>query len=230
MKHLFTACCFLSLVCPAAFLRAESAAAILSRMDQAAPNFQAMSANIQLTTWVAIIGDKTVEDGTLVMQRVRKDGSVRAILDFSHQKDASANRVIAILGNIVRMVYPNAKTYQDIDVGKKSDALQQFLLLGFGSSGKELAQSYDVTVEGAENVGGQDTTKLLLVPKTASIKNKLLKIEMWIPANAAYPIQQRFYEPADNYRIAAYRAINLKPDIKGKQLDFKPPKDFKKSS
>jgi outer membrane lipoprotein-sorting protein len=198
-------------------------------MDQAAPGFQAMSANIRLTTYVAVITDTTVEDGTLVMQRL-KNGSVRAVLDFSHQKDASANRIIGFLGNIVRMLYPNAKTYQDYDVGKKSDVLQQFLLLGFGSSGKELAQSYDVTAEGTENVGGQDTTKLLLVPKTPTVKDRLLKIEMWIPANAAYPIQQRFYEPANNYRIASYSGINFKPAIKGKQLDLKIPSDYRKSS
>jgi outer membrane lipoprotein-sorting protein len=228
MKHLFAVCCFLSLLLPAQALHAESKEAILSRMDQAAPAFQAMSADIHLTTFVAVIKDTTEESGTLVMQRV-KNGSVRAILDFSQQKDKSASRIIGIMGSTVLMVYPNAKTYQEINIGNKSDLLQQFLLLGFGSSGKELAQSYDITAEGTEKLAGQDTTKLMLVPKTASVKERLVKVEIWIPANAAYPIQQRFYEPADNYRIAAYSAVNLKPAIKGKQLQLKPPAGYKKS-
>jgi outer membrane lipoprotein-sorting protein len=227
MKHLFTACCFLFLMSAQA-LHAETKEAILSRMDQAAPDFKAMSANIRLTTFVAVIKDTTDESGTLVMQRV-KNGSVRAILDFSHQADKSASRIIGILGNTVLMVYPNAKTYQEINIGKKSDLLQQFLLLGFGSSGKELAQSYDITAEGTESLAGQDTTKLMLVPKAASVKERLVKVEIWIPQKAAYPIQQRFYEPADNYRIAAYSSVNLKPAIKGKQLELKPPPGYKLS-
>ena len=191
-----------------------------------------MSANVRMTTYVSVISDKTVEDGTLLMQRLKKNGTVRAILDFSHQKEASANRLIAFLGNIIRIYYPNANTYQDYDVGKNSDALNQFLLLGFGSSGKELAQGYDISAAGTETLGGQDTTKLVLVPKTASVKEKLAKIEMWIPANSAYPIQQEFYEPppSGNYRIVTYSEMNLKPAIKGKQLDFKPPAGATKSS
>jgi outer membrane lipoprotein-sorting protein len=212
---------------PAAVLHAESAAAILSRMDEAAAAFSAMSADVRLTTYNATIDDKTVENGTLIMQRLKKNGSVRAILDFSHEKDA---RVIAFLGNIVRMYYPKTQFYQDYDFGKNSNVLQQFLLLGFGSSGKELAEGYDITAEGAENIGGQDTTKLLLIPKLASVKEKLLKIEMWIPANAAYPVQQRFYQPANNYLLATYTGINFKPAISGKQLDFKPPHGAKKGS
>jgi outer membrane lipoprotein-sorting protein len=227
MKHLFTACCFLSLVLPAAVLQAESAAAILSRMDQAAPGFQAMSANVRLTTYTATIDDKTVEDGTLVMQRLKKNGSVRAILDFRQQKDA---RVIAFLGNIVRMYWPKTQFYQDYDFGKNNNLMDQLLLLGFGSSGKELAAGYDITAEGTENLGGQDTTKLLLIPKSASVKEKLLKIEIWIPAHAAYQIQQRFYQPANNYLLAVYNGIDFKPVIKGKQLDFKPPPGAKKGS
>ena len=228
MKHLFTVCGFLSLLLPAQALHAESKETILSRMDQAAPGFQAMSANIRLTTYVAVINDTTDEQGTLVMQRV-KNGSVRAILDFSQQKDKSASRIIGIMGSTVLMVYPNAKTYQEIDIGKKSDLLQQFLLLGFGSSGKELAESYDITAAGEESLAGQETTKLLLVPKTASVRERLVKVEIWIPAKAAYPIQQRFYEPANNYRIAAYSQVNLKPAIKGKQLQLKPPAGYKRS-
>src|SRR5882757_10223065 len=80
---------------------AESVDSILSRMDQAAPLFHGVSADIHMFTWTAILGDKTEEDGTLQMQR--KKGIFRAIIDFSGQDDA---REIAFLGNIIRMYYP----------------------------------------------------------------------------------------------------------------------------
>src|SRR3954454_22611292 len=82
-------------------LPAESVDSILSRMDQAAPLFHGVSADIHMITYTAIIGDKTDENGTLKMQR--KAGTVRAIIDFSGQTDA---REIAFLSNIIRMYYP----------------------------------------------------------------------------------------------------------------------------
>jgi len=137
-----------------------------------------VSADIQMVTYTAIIGDTTQETGTFKMQR--KGSVFRAIIDFSGQNDA---REIAFLGNIIRMYYPKLKMYQDYDVGKNGDVLNQFLLLGFGSSGKELAQSYEISAAGTEKVSGTDTTKLLLLPKSAGVKEHLSKIEMWIPVS-----------------------------------------------
>ena len=204
-------------------LPAESVDSILSRMDQAAPIFHGVSADIQMVTYTAIIGDTTQETGTFKMQR--KGIVFRAIIDFSGQNDA---REIAFLGNIIRMYYPKLKMYQDYDVGKNGDVLNQFLLLGFGSSGKELAQSYEISAAGTEKVSGTDTTKLLLLPKSAGVKEHLSKIEMWIPGNAAYPIQQQFYEPTNgNYRRVTYTNVKLNPSFKG-NLELKLPSGVKR--
>ena len=220
MKNLLLALCLLRLAVDS---RAESVDAILARMDQAAPNFHAMSADVQMVTYTAILSDKTTETGTLKMQRL-KGNDVRAIIDFSAETDA---RVIAFLGKIVRIYYPKLKTYQDYEVGKNTQVLNQFLLLGFGSSGKELARSYDITCEGSEDVGGQTTTKLLLVPKDPKVKERLTKVEMWIPKDAAYPLQQQFYEPSGNYRKVTYSNIQLNPPMTG-TLELKLPPGAKK--
>lgn len=220
MRKLLTALC---LSACAAGAYAQSVDAVLTRMDQAAPRFRAMQSDVQMTTYTAIIGDKTVEHGTLKMQRL-KPGEVRAIIDFSNQTDA---REIAFLGKIIRIYYPNLKTYQDYDVGKNTDILNQFLLLGFGSSGKELSQSYAITQDGTEKVAGQDTTKLLLVPNDPKVKERLSKIEMWVPNDAAYPIQQQFFEPSGNYRIVTYSNVKINPPMKG-TLELKLPSGAKK--
>ena len=220
MKILSVGLCLLAFT---AASKAQSVDAVLARMDQAAPGFRGMTADVQMKTFTAILSDTTAENGTLKMQRL-KTGDVRAIIDFSKQTDA---REIAFLGSIVRIYYPNLKAYQDYEVGKNSDVLNQFLLLGFGSSGKQLAQSYQITMEGPEKVAGQDTTKLLLIPKDQKVKEHLAKIEMWIPGDAAYPIQQQFYEPSGNYRIVTYGNIKINPPIHG-VLELKLPKGVKK--
>ena len=222
MKTLLPICCALAV---AMVVRAESVESILSRMDKAAPQFRGVTADVRMVTYTAIISDKTEESGVLKMQR--KTGAVRAIIDFSGQSDA---REIAFLGNVVSIYYPNLKMVQDYDVGKNSDVLNQYLLLGFGSSGKELAQAYDISVQSTENVAGVNATKLLLLPKNDSVKTRLSKIEMWIPGgDAAYPIQQQFYEPSGNYRQVTYGNVKLNPSIKG-NLELKLPSGVKRRS
>jgi outer membrane lipoprotein-sorting protein len=215
MKSLLLALCLFALGSDS---RPESVDAILARMDQAAPNFHAISADVQMVTFTAILSDKVTEKGTLKMQRL-KSNDVRAIIDFSAQTDA---RVIAFLGKIVRIYYPNLKSYQDYEVGKNTQVLNQYLLLGFGSSGKDLARSYEITPQGSEDVSGRATTKLLLVPKDAKVKERLTKIQVWIPNDAAYPVQQQFYEPSGNYRTVTYSNIQLNPPITG-TLELKIP-------
>lgn len=204
-------------------LQAQSVDAVLARMDQAAPVFRGMTADVEMKTYTAILSDTTTERGTLKMQRL-KSGEVRAIIDFSAQQDA---RVIAFLGKIVRIYYPKLPAYQDYAVGKNTDVLNQFLLLGFGSSGKQLAQSYQITMEGSEKLAGRDTTKLLLMPNDPKVKEHLTKIEMWVPNDAAYPIQQQFYEPSGNYRIVSYTNVKINPPMHG-VLELKMPSGVKR--
>jgi outer membrane lipoprotein-sorting protein len=132
-----------------------------------------------------------------------------------------------LFNDTVRFYYPKLKLYQDIDVGKSSDVMNQFLLLGFGSSGKELMENYEITSEGSETVAGQETTKLMLEPRSAHAKETLIKVDVWIPQGVAYPIQQQFFKPSGNYVTVLYSHIKLNPPIKG-TLEFKLPAGTKK--
>jgi outer membrane lipoprotein-sorting protein len=199
--------------------------AILGGMDAASTTFRGVAANLQMTTYTAVIDEKTVENGTLQMQR-KKDGEVRAIIDFTAQKGA---REIGFLGSNIRIYYPNLNTYQDYEIGKNASVLNQFLLLGFGSSGKDLAQNYTITVAGQQQIEGRDATELSLVPKDPQVKEKLSKVEMWIPVNSAYPIQQQFFEPSGNYRIVTYSNEKINPPMK-RALELKLAPGAKKQS
>ena len=108
----------------------------------------------------------------------------------------------------------------------------QLLLLGFGSSGTELAQAYDIKYAGAEKVGTRPASKLELVPKDPNVLAKIAKVDLWIPDDVGYPIQQQFFDPQPdastpgNWRKVTYTNINLKPAITG-TLEFKLPKGAK---
>jgi outer membrane lipoprotein-sorting protein len=193
--------------------------AILARMDRAAPTFHSMTANVDMVEYQKILNDSTSDSGNLKMQRKGKD--VRAVVTFR-------DRWIGFLGKNVRVYFPNTNSYTDYDAGKNSDVVNQFLLLGFGSSGKELAQSYDISLAGNENLAGQNVAKLILIPKDPEVKNRLIKIAVWIPEDGANPIQQQFYEPSGNWRKVTYSNVVVNPPNLTGTLEMKLPPGAKK--
>jgi outer membrane lipoprotein-sorting protein len=199
----------------------ESLSAILARMDQAAPSFKGVTANLVLVNYTAILGDTTTERGTLKMQRW-KPTDVRAIIDFSALPENA--RVVSFQGKALKIYYPNTREVQEYPVGKNADVLNQFLLLGFGSSGKDLQANYVISENGSETIAGKSTTKLKLVPKDADLKSKLSEVELWIPPDATYPLQQKFSESkaSGNYRQVTYSNVQLNPQMTG-PLEFKIP-------
>ncbi len=216
MKSLLPAFCLLAF---SSLSPAQTVDAVLARMDQQAPSFHAMFANVKMVEYNSLLTSSTVETGTLRMQRL-KPGDVRAILAFSGPD--TDPRTLAFLGKKLLIYYPALKAYNDIDIGKQGSALNQFLLLGFGSSGKELAKSYAIQFEGIEKLAGRDTSKLLLDPKDSHVKQALQKVEIWVPNDSANPVQQQFYEPNGNYRKVTYTDIKVNPQIEG-QLELKLP-------
>ena len=220
MNRLFLA---LTLLVCASRLWADSLEAILSRMDVEASAFHGMSADVTMLTFTQILSDKTTEDGTMKMQRL-KPKDIRALIELSSGSD---KRVLFFTGSKVRIYYPGLNTYQDYDMGKKGDLLNQYLLLGFGSSGKELSASYKISLEGTEPVEGKPASKLQLIPRDNHVLEHLNKVFVWIPEGGAYPVQQQFHEPSGNYRLVTYRGFQLNPSFGKGTLEFKMPSGAK---
>lgn len=204
MKSL-SVCLLLCLALSAPAVKAETSEAILTRMDKAAPSFTGVTADLKMTMFTKILGDSTVESGTLKMQRV-KQNDTRAVVDFSEQSDA---RILSFESKTVRIFYPKLNQYTEVAMGKNGNLLNQFLLLGFGSSGTALAANYTITNEGGEKVGSAATTKLMLTPKTPEVRERIDKVSIWIPEGATYPVQQQFFEPSGNYRLVVYSKVAL---------------------
>ena len=166
-----------------------------------------MTADLKMVTYTKILDDKTTEAGTVTMQRINKKDT-RAVIEFSGE----AARTLTLQGRTVRIYYPNLKQYQDYDVGKTVN-VNQFLLLGFGSSGKELSANYNIQSGGTEKIAGTETTKLVLTPKDKKAQEHLKVAEIWVPNSSADPIQQRFTEPSGNYRLVTYSKIAINPPL-----------------
>lgn len=213
------------LLCWTCTIHAQNLDAVLARLDATAPGFHGLEADVQMLTYTSVIDDRTTETGHLQMQKLKPE-DLRAVIAF---KGANQARTLALMGKKITIYYPVLNSYQTVSLGDKGQLANQLLLLGFGSSGSELAENYDVRLAGSEVVQGQDTDKLELTPRDKSVREHLAKVDLWIPVKAGYPVQQQFFDPPStgNWRKVTYSNINLQPTLKG-TLEFKLPKDATK--
>lgn len=194
---------------------------VLASMDQAAAAFHDMSADLKRLDHTAVIDDTSEETGKVWMKR--SGHAVRMLIDFT----APDPRKVAFAGRKVEVYYPKINTVQVYELGKYRNLIDQFLLLGFGSSGKELRKNYAVRVTGDAKVGGEDVTRLELVPNSASAREHLQKVELWV-AGGGYPLQQKFYRPSGDYTLIIYSDLKLNPGLPDTALQLNLPSGVKR--
>ena len=74
---------------------------------------------------------------------------------------------------------------------KDRAAVESFMVLGFGGSGKDMLKSFDVKYINAEKLNGIDTAKLELVPKSVKGRNMFTDhIWLWVDTSRGVSVQQ----------------------------------------
>jgi outer membrane lipoprotein-sorting protein len=106
--------------------------------------------------------------------------------------------------------------------------VDQFLLLGFGATGKEVASNYNVKHLGEETIDGQKTVHLELVPKSKKTLDNLRKVELWMAESGSYPVRQKFYQPSGDSTTVTYTDVKLNPALKDEALALKLPAGVKR--
>lgn len=104
---------------------------VLAKLDQAAPKFSTMSAGVSQSNYTKVLDETTTETGQISL---KKSGprDLAVLIDFTKPNP----RTIAFRGRKAEIYYPKLKTVQEYDLGKRTDLLNQFLLVGFGTTGR----------------------------------------------------------------------------------------------
>jgi len=194
---------------------------VLAAMDKAAASFSDMSAKLTRVDYTAVINDTTKESGVVRMKRVGSR-EIRMRIDFGEPDP----RTVIFEKATIQIYYPKIQTVQVYNLGKQRSLVDQFLLLGFGSSGTELARNYSLKVTGEEQIAGEAATRLELVPKAASVREYIEKAELWISAGG-YPLRQRFDRPSGDYTLITYSDVQINTKMPDEALKLKLPKGVK---
>jgi len=200
----------------------ETLADVLGRMDQTAHEFTSVSARMKRMQYTAVIDEKSTSEGVIRLKRSPK--GTLGVIEFQGDEQ----RTVFISGKTAQIFYPKANSVEIYDTSKYVSNIDQFLLLGFGTSSAELRHSYDLKVLGTETVGGAAATHLELIPKSAEVKNLISKIDLWIPEGQSTPVQEKVTEPSKNYELVNYSEIKVNPGLPDSAFQLKLPSSVKK--
>jgi outer membrane lipoprotein-sorting protein len=159
---------------------------VLLRVDQAAQKFRSVSTAVREIHYSGLFDETKVEEGTFKMRKLAKTGAV-LLIDFTGRD----RRSILIASNQLKIYHPKANSVDVYNIGKTVKSVDQFLLVGFGTSNAELQRTYHVSLGGSETIGATKTTRIELRPQKAETQTLINTIELWIPDGQGTPVQEK---------------------------------------
>ncbi|MFI5102546.1 MAG: outer membrane lipoprotein carrier protein LolA [Terriglobales bacterium] len=176
---------------------------VLARMDDAARTFKTTEAKVVWDQYQKVIDETETEKGKIYFRR--EGGEIQMAADFVEPD----KKYVIYSGGKVQVYQPKIDQVNEYSAGKNRADVESFLVLGFGGSGRDLFKSYVLRLVAKETVGGIAADKLELIPKSDRLRNNIARILLWIDPAKGVSVQQQFFEPGGNYRLAKYSDIQI---------------------
>jgi outer membrane lipoprotein-sorting protein len=177
---------------------------VVAHLDAAAKDFHSLSADIERTKVTVVVNDRSTETGNILVR------GEKMVLDMK----APDARTVLRTGDTLYLYTPGLKRVEEYDIAKNRELVDQLLLLGFGTSGKELQSAYLISVGAETNIDNVKTIELDLDPKTDAVRKQISKIQIWLDVVTWLPVQQQFVEAGSgDYSIVKYSKIVRNPSI-----------------
>jgi outer membrane lipoprotein-sorting protein len=173
---------------------------VLKQLDREAREFQSLTADVERTKVTVVVNDHSTESGQM---EIRRDNKMR--IDLTSPDP----RTILRDGDHLYVFNPKINRVEEYDLSKHRALVDQFLLLGFGTSGENLTASYSITLQGEEMLGNEKVVHLELTPKSQDVRSEISKIGLWMDEATWLPAQQQFFETGSgDYFVIRYTNVN----------------------
>jgi outer membrane lipoprotein-sorting protein len=178
---------------------------LLKQLDSESKSFHSLSANVERTKVTVVVNDRSTETGQIWVR-----GDDKMLLELAPPD----GRVILRDGGKLFVYNPKVKRVEEYDLGKHRALVDQFLLLGFGSSGNDLKKGYLVTLQSEQMLDKKKVFLLDLTPKSDKVREQFSKIELWIDEATWLPVRQKFLETGSgDYLEIHYTNVMRNPKI-----------------
>jgi outer membrane lipoprotein-sorting protein len=180
---------------------------ILRQLDEAAKNFQATQADFEFDSVdTDPIPDKDVQKGTVYYNR--KDNAFQMGVHIHEENGHPAPKVYTVSGGVFKLFEPQQNQVTTMNRASKYEG---YLQMGFGASGKELEEKWEIKYLGPETLDGVKTEKLELVAKDPDVRKNLSKVTVWIDPERAVSLKQILTFSPTKYKVCVYFNIKVNP-------------------
>jgi len=195
---------------------AQDLKTVLDKLDAAAANFHSVSADFQFDSYVTDpVPDKDTQKGTVYYERRTDSFQMAAHIDEENGKP------VPKIYTFSKGVFKLYEKLPDQVTTYKNDKLGGYLLLGFGASGKELSDKWDITYAGQETLDGVKTDKLELVAKDLSVRKNLPKVTVWMDTVHCVSLKQVFDQGQGQSRVSVYFNFKFNQPLPSDAFTFK---------
>ena len=180
---------------------------VLQKMDAAAANFQTTQADFVWDQYQRVVDETDTQKGTVYYRRSGKEIEMMADIKEPEQK------FLLYKDGKLQVYQPKIEQVIQYSAGANHNEIESYLVLGFGGSGQDLKNSFDVTYQGEETIDNIATAKLHLTPKSEKVRNYFTEAFLWIDLNRGISLQQKFMQSQGDYRLAKYSAVKVNAKI-----------------
>jgi outer membrane lipoprotein-sorting protein len=216
-KLVFAASIALALLPLRAAWAADNLESVLRKLDAAAANFHTTSAEVEfVTVTTQPIYDKDVQKGATYYKR--EGSSFQWAAHISEVNGKPVPKVVVLSGGTLKLY---EKLIDQVTTITKLSQYQSWFMLGFGASGKELEEKWDIKYLGPEKIDGVTTQKLEMVAKDANVRKNIPKVTVWMDTDRGVSLQQVFDQGGGQSRTCHYTNIKVNQRLPGDAFTFK---------
>ncbi|HEV2134467.1 MAG TPA: outer membrane lipoprotein-sorting protein [Terracidiphilus sp.] len=190
---------------------------VLQQLDGSAAKFRSASADFEEKDIQTVpVPNTDTRTGTIYFEH--RGGEVRMaahVKQFNGQPNGS---VYTYTHGVFQLFDPQQNQVTKV---QNSGNLAGYLSLGFGATGKDLQDKFEITYLGQETVDGVKTDKLQLIPKDQKARNLFSKVTIWIDPARNVNLKQVFDEGQGLSRVCTYSNIQMNHSISSSEFSFK---------
>jgi outer membrane lipoprotein-sorting protein len=190
---------------------------VLRKLDAAAKNFHNTAAEFEFdTVTTEPIPDKDVQKGVVYYER--KGSAFSMGVHNREENGRPVPKIYVIAGGVFKLYEPKLN---QVTVSNKISKYEGYLALGFGASGSELEQKWNIRYLGAETLDGVKTDKLEMIAKDPEVRKLFPKVTIWVDTERGVCLKQVMDQGGGAYRVSVYFHIKVNQPLPADAFSFK---------
>lgn len=192
---------------------------VLHQMDEANTRFKSAEADFRWDFYERVVKETTTQNGTIYFLKNGSD------LQMGAKINPPTAKFIEYKNGSLQLFDPGSDHLTLLSAGNNKAQYENFLTLGFGGSGTDLAKAWTITDLGTEQLNDGTkmvtTAKLDLVSKDPNVRNMVTHITIWVDPARGVSLKQQFFMPSEDERTTFFTNIRYNQPVNTKPFAIK---------